>query len=319
VQQERTERTALVLGAGASLAYGFPLGQHLKQQILSAVEGHLRGRVEYDGRGGQSRVVDDLYGFPAELLQEFHEVFKYSAHPTIDQFLERKTKFRDLGAHLIAHVLLPLEQSNKLFPHSGWYAYLFECLGFEQDEPDISCLSIVTLNYERSLEHFLRKNIDYNCRQDREGFAHAKRSKLRIVHAHGSLGDYPSAPYGSTVTADSIRAAAKRIRIMSDNMEDSDDFKKAQELVAECDRAIFLGFGYHAQVLKGLFAKANISKMLFGGSGYGLSSSDQKNASDALGQHISFAQSGMDANSFIRSIALIRRFPVGTIVSHAWM
>jgi hypothetical protein len=303
MQNGRTERTVLVLGAGASKPYGFPLGHELKSIILESLRPVLvEGSTEWRG-------------FKIGLISEFQESFRYSALPTIDQFLEKKPKFRDLGAYLIARVLLPLENRNKLFPHSDWHGYLFECMNFDGDDLDPSFLSIVTLNYERSLEEFLTWNIQWNCHQDRIEHAHEKRKRIRIVHAHGSLGPYPEVPYGgggdAQVTEQALVDAAKNIKIVSDNLEDSPDFKIAQGLIAEADRVIFLGFGYHERVLKGLFAKAKLENMLIGGCGYGVRESDHKAACSAIGKHITVMQSGVDANGFIRHVPLVRETPPG--------
>jgi hypothetical protein len=196
-----------------------------------------------------------------------------------------------------------------LFPHSDWYAYLFESLNFENDEPDTSYLSVVTLNYDRSLEHFLTNNIGYNCGDDRETFAHQKRERIRIIHAHGSLGKYPDLAYGGNGQPDDLINAAKNIRIVSDKFEDAPDFVAAQSLIAEADRVVFLGFAYHEQVLRGLFAKTNPKDKLICGSAMNVDDSKRKSVQDILGRSIEFGQSGQDANGFMHGIELIRKNP----------
>ena len=172
--------TVFVLGAGASNPFGFPLGSELKNAMLN----HLRNP--------DFRRVLHTAGFGNDLIKNFAIALGYSFHPTIDIFLEKKTNFREIGAYVIARSLMPLEhQLQNLFPQKDWYGDLFTAMDFENEEPDSSLLSIVTLNYDRSLEHFLLKNIDYNCQHERTDFCHAKRHKIEVVHAHGSLGEYP--------------------------------------------------------------------------------------------------------------------------------
>ncbi len=225
------KRTVLVLGAGASHTYGFPLGSDLKQAMLGTLNQKNRQRLK-------------THGFDDALIQEFQDALRYGAHPTIDIFLEKKARFRELGSYLIASTLMPLERPRTLFTQKGWYGDVFRALSLDDDAPDTGNLGVVTLNYDRSLEHFLRKNTDYNCADSRIESAHSKREKIRIVHAHGSLGKYPDVPYGTKLDDEAtLRAAADSIKIVSDKLEDSEDFKNAQDLLAKAERIVFLGFG----------------------------------------------------------------------------
>ena len=236
-----TRPTVFVLGAGASKEYGFPLGNHLKDQMVLW--------------GARPEIQNQLtrLGFDKTLLADFREALHRTKHPTIDIFLEYKPSFRDIGAHLIAQTLIPKEAEGSLFPQRDWYAHLFDGLDFENDGPNARNLAIVTLNYDRSLEHFLRRNIDYNCRESRSQFAKEKLSQIRIVHAHGALGVYPDVAYGKgDPDDDTVHKAATQIKIVSDRLEDSADFQDAQKTIAWAERIVFLGFGYHRQTLASL-------------------------------------------------------------------
>ena len=98
------EETVFFLGAGASNPYGFPIGTLLKTHMISNLT------------NGDCKNALVKSGFESLLVKDFGEALIGTYHPTIDIFLEKKKKFRDLGAHLIAYTLLPCENHNLLFP-----------------------------------------------------------------------------------------------------------------------------------------------------------------------------------------------------------
>jgi len=97
-------KTVFVLGAGASKPYGFPLGIELKDTMIA----NLSNAV--------FQVVLKKHNFDQSLIDDFVEALPRTYHSTIDIFLEKKRKYREIGAYVIAHSLLPLENSNLLFP-----------------------------------------------------------------------------------------------------------------------------------------------------------------------------------------------------------
>jgi len=244
------------------------------------------------------------FGFNDKLIDDFNNALTFGAHPTIDIFLEKKTNFRDLGSYLIASTLMPLERHTSLFPQRDWYGDLFEALDFESEEPDASLPSVVTLNYERSLEHFLNLNIKYNCQDERVEFAHEKRRKLRIVHAHGSLGKYPEVDYGVSVNVDTLRNAAAGIKIVSDRLDDSPDFQEAQELISKATHIVFLGFGYDERTLSALLAKTELDTKHFYGTACGIKSDTIKRLQEMFGNQMIIG-SGETCHDFLGKIDLI--------------
>lgn len=285
--------TVFVLGAGASKPFGFPLGSELKNAMLN----HLRN--------SDFRRVLHTAGFGNDLITDFAIALGYSFHPTIDIFLEKKTNFREIGAYVIARSLMPFEhQLQNLFPQRDWYGDLFTALNFENAQPDSSLLSIVTLNYDRSFEHFLCKNIDYNCQHERTDFCHTKRQKIKVVHAHGSLGQYPGVPYGINVDdLETVRKAAENIQIVPDRLDDSPDFQKAQEIISKCDHIIFLGFGYNERTLSSLLAKTNLDEKHFYGTSFGLDESTRAKLKEVFGDKITLGDN-QDCCKLLESIGV---------------
>jgi hypothetical protein len=131
-------KTVLILGAGASNPYGFPLGKDLKDTIAQ----HTGDEV---GATGRKRYIEA--GFSPEEIAEFHTDLVRSINPTIDAFLEDRPSHRGIGAFAIAAVLMPPESESALFPPKDWYPRLFKELGLKDFESDssISALSPSTM------------------------------------------------------------------------------------------------------------------------------------------------------------------------------
>lgn len=279
--------TVLILGAGASRPYGFPLGSELKDQMIKSCS------------RPKARKVLLSAGFKDEIIGEIILALEGTYHPTIDIFLEKKTAFRSLGAHLIAYTLLAKERHRYLFPQKDWYANLYRLLDFESDTPDTGNLAIVTLNYERSLEHFLRKNIDFNCPDALLEVANDKLSRIEIVHAHGSFGPYPDVAYGQEPNAQGVvSAAAERIKIVSDRLDDSDAFRRARALIRDAANVVFLGFGYEPRTLALLFEDADPGTKTVLGTSYQLDKELEKSLTEFFSGRIKLGGKAVLCNAF---------------------
>ena len=283
------EPTVFILGAGASKPYGFPLGPDLKTHLL-----------ERTVAKSTRKSLKEL-GFDEPLIDSFRDALRFGVHTTIDTFLERKRNFRELGSYLIASTIMPMEKHEALFPQKDWYGTLFKMLSFEDDTPSASHLSIVTLNYDRSLEHFLRMNIDYNCRHDRVDFAHTKRRQIRFVHAHGCLGRYPDVMYGTGISdVNALRAAASSIKIVSDRLDDSPDFLEAQKIIADAKCIVIMGFGYNETTLSALMSQAKLDGVKCFGTAYGFNSDGHRKIKEYFNNRITLGAPGEGCNEFLK-------------------
>jgi len=285
--------TVLVLGAGASKPHGFPLGAELKMAILSYDEAVLKALREI--------------GHEDAATKKFQEALGYSIHPTIDIFLEKKNNFREIGAYFIAGTIGRHEVHAKLFPSGDWYGDLFAALDLENGERELPPISVVTLNYDRSLEHFLTKYIDYNCPHDCIELAHRKRQSLPIIHAHGSLGAYPDVEYGkASGNTEALRKAADSIKIVSDRLEDSPDFQKAQQALSNAQHIIFLGFGYDKRTLGALLEGVRVKDKQFYGTAVGLNADAKHSLTELFKSRIILGADHQSCTEFVRQIGLVR-------------
>lgn len=111
-----TRPTVLILGAGASQAYGFPLGADLLRGITDALGGTGSESPAQVLAEASRRSLGDVERFRSELLR--------ARRLSIDTFIEsRREDYDVIGRCAIAQHLLRLESDDGLFPslEKDWY------------------------------------------------------------------------------------------------------------------------------------------------------------------------------------------------------
>lgn len=237
-------KKVLVLGAGASHSYGFPLGGELRRRIL----GIGPYEAEHAGIIGSASEPIDV----AKIL-EFRKAFEFSQMYSIDAFLGRRPEFAEIGKRCIAAVLLGCESVDELISTGStrdhWYQYLFNQYSVN-DWPDLSFkdISIVTFNYDRSLEHFLHIALSNTYAKSSEE-VNKKLRGLRIVHVYGALSE--SLPdedgyfaYDGAINPRKVELAAQKLVVIPEGRNDSPNLVKARNWLESADRIAFLGFGF---------------------------------------------------------------------------
>jgi hypothetical protein len=252
--------TVLILGAGASQPYGFPLGNQLKQQIIGSTGANVSAQYH--------QMLEA--GFEEDEIDDFHTALVRSMNPTIDSFLEDRPSKRAIGAFAIAQMLMQLENEGGLFPHRDWYPRLFTELAFRESDSRPVVSAIISFNYDRSLEHFLTEVIVRTYEGDAQKAALRKLASIPIIHVHGVLGEYPAVPYSTTRNMEHIKAGAEGIKMIHDDLDDSDEFKKAKILISKADDILFLGFGYHERSIRRLGILENLDRSRIFGTVLGL-------------------------------------------------
>jgi hypothetical protein len=184
-----TTPTVLVLGAGASCPYGFPTGKELKVEICNAFS-----KPEAEG----CQFLSANTNHSADEFLQFGNAFLKSGQSSVDAFLEHRPEFLEVGKLAIAYCLIPREDEERLYQADekrggDWYGYLSEKLNATFEEFGNNELSIITFNYDRSLEHFLLNSLHYSHGKKFEECAETL-AKIPIIHVYGQLGEskYPS-------------------------------------------------------------------------------------------------------------------------------
>jgi hypothetical protein len=241
-----TKNTVLVLGAGASAEYGFPTGEELLRRLTR----ESRDETE-------NKLLESL-GL-LEKAKEFRKGLLYSATPSIDNYLSRKDE-DDLrvGKLALAYELAKCEVHDplmKLDIEDNWYRYLWHRMLVEWKTPEslvgANKISVITFNYDRSLEHFLTTVIANTFTRPIPNATKIRRRLVRaILHVYGSLGYYvpddiaEARAYEPIKSVEKLEQAAAQIEIIPEARENSGKFEGARKLLAGADQIGFLGFGF---------------------------------------------------------------------------
>ncbi len=265
-----TEKTVLVLGAGASAPYDFPSGEGLVRDVVAGL------------RNGSGLFECVRQRYPRELSQEFAD--RLVGTPSVDAFLEKKEngEFLDLGKSSIAAALLPKENERQMFEEYGqnWYRQLFSLLADDCPFDGLAenKLSIITFNYDRSLEHYLITALYKRHRGRRIEECREVLRAIKIIHVYGKLGRLPweeedkttdvphlrePVPFGEQALRETqvdtlfaqkhlLTVAAGNIQIISEGVDETDKIGEAVRLLGESSKVFILGFGFHPTNLRRL-------------------------------------------------------------------
>lgn len=278
-----TEHTVLVLGAGASLAYGLPLGKGLVEKICELLpsnnQQHMSGTTTtlYNELINNPKFIASWQTLhqtePYHALIEFRQRLKESNPKSIDAFLSRdfggaNEAFQLIGKLSIAYVISANEAIFKSLeiensPNTDhWYRYLWqECLNNgcrSFDDIKAKKLRIVSFNYDRSFEYFLGRRLaatyfappgtlfgeDLVESWAKPGFE-AVETDFEITHPYGTLGLLTKIPYGGQKNHHIHgMSMASNIQVIDEDRKDNTSFDKACNWLASARRVVFLGFSF---------------------------------------------------------------------------
>lgn len=260
-----SEETVIVLGAGASAPYGFPTGPLLTSAVISKL-------------GAESNEEFQLLakmGYDSDDINDFQTALAKSGKSSIDAFLEHRESLRDLGKAAMAACLIPGEQEGPLFgAKDRWYQQLFAALNAGPGDFAENKLSVITFNYDRSLEQYL-----HTCLTNSYGLSSPEAAKLvgsiPVIHVHGQLGklpwmsgDGPSRSYRPDLLPKSLEIARDSIRIVHEGINDP-IFQQASDILNAAQRIVFIGFGYDPTNVRRLRLDKDREHKFVGGSCFG--------------------------------------------------
>lgn len=235
--------TVLVLGAGASQPYGYPLGSGLRT-TLSSEDSDFIALVE---KAGHSR---------GEIIH-FMTEFGNSNLASVDVFLERRPALATLGRAMIAAAILRCEPAHL---QGDWYMYLWNLLA--QGAPTVdafrqNALRVITFNYDTSLERFLINSMRASYDVQLDLAKQVIDGTVQVIHVHGQI---PYKLAGSVVSPstpdpENVRDFASKIITLHQGEDNSREFSMARYWLAQTKRVLFLGFSYQADNVRRLLPR----------------------------------------------------------------
>ena len=271
-------RTVFVIGAGASLEVGLPVGTNLLETIVDLTH------FAFDfGRqtSGDPQIVEALKlildeGRDVTLLNEHLRAGRQLGQSaqqaiSIDNVIDalENPQIERLGKLGIARAILKAEAESPQFRpdpqthtldlrrfRDTWYSSLTKmlCEGVRRGQVDavFNNLEIINFNYDRCLEQYLQNSIsDYygvHIDQVRNAMEH-----LVIHRPYGMTGRLPWRPgegegvdFGSS-GAKELANVAQQIRTFTEQIEEGERLEAMRTAIAGADRIVFLGFAFHRQ------------------------------------------------------------------------
>ena len=235
------KKTCLLLGAGASKHLGFPLGFDLRQKML------------FELHGQKDKLADKLpedFKRSGEDLSLFYDRLAYGNWPSPDAFLEKHGEFIKTGKYLMCRLIAEHETIWGITAHGGWYEKLVSAVHVDDPrELKDNRLSIVTFNYDRSIDFRLHKYVENQFGIESSEAWRILQDSIPIVHVHGTLGQYPNSPYGDQGRS---YERGQDIKIISEIEDGIDEFRLASKLLNEAERVVVFGFGFAADNVRRL-------------------------------------------------------------------
>jgi hypothetical protein len=234
------------------MPYGFPSG-----------EGLLRAARRYDAQ----QLREQVRPLPSIHVPALESALKGTLARSIDAMLETRLDIVDAGKAFMARWLLNCEGRFRDTPDDSdhrWYETLWAACDLGSLEAfRATPLTLLTYNYDRSLEFALARSLQETFRASEIACAEALDC-IGPIHLHGQLGILPSftdsphlaVPFGgdaSQITDDNCSTAARAIKIVHEPTPQDEAFMRARSALGAAERVIFLGFGY---------ARTNVERLL---------------------------------------------------------
>jgi hypothetical protein len=224
-------KTLLVLGAGASVPYGYKTSNGLV------------GSISTEKRG--------LYN---QEEKDFISLFEKSPSRTIDEFVFQNPSKKELAQKIIAKAICEYEaqyatqpwidKGKKTHQDNDWYKiFVATLLSGVQKPEDIlkNNISVITFNYDVSFERYTTEalqNVEI-LKQGTKDYGKEFCEKFfneNVLHVYGKIGDVKS--YGKR----NLEDCYKNIKFIDDK---DNNPQEVGALIEDVERVFIFGFGFH--------------------------------------------------------------------------
>jgi hypothetical protein len=295
-----------VVGAGASVEVGLPMGSALLEQIVQL--------THYSFDFSRLKTGDNTIFEALKIsLNEGREVDKLNEHLraarqlgqsaqqalSIDNVIDalEDPKVELVGKMGIVRAILKAESASQSFKHpdhmadsldltrfkDSWYSSLTKLLTENIRRSEIGSifdnLTIINFNYDRCLEHYLPISLSsyYGLPVDEIREVMANLPIYRPYGVAGRLpwqrGEAPSVHFGAC-SPGQLAQVVQQVRTFTERVEEGAELQQMRQAVAEADRIVFLGFAFHRQNVE-LIANAVQDHTEIVATAYAISASDK--------------------------------------------
>lgn len=308
-------KTVFVIGAGASVEVGLPMGSELLKQIVQLVQIRFEQFRQSSGDPGILEAIKLC-------VNEGREVEKTNQHLiaarqlgesakqalSIDNVIDalEDPQIELVGKLGIVRAILKAESSSPAFKrvdnipdtldlskfNDAWYSSLTKLLTENVRKSQITGifdnLEIVNFNYDRCLEHYLPISLAsyYGLKPDTIRDAMQGLTIHRPYGVAGRLpwqkGDAPSVGFGEG-SPQQLADVSQQVRTFTERVEEGEELAAMRAAIASADRVVFLGFAFHRQNVELLAQKMQDHSELVA-TAYQISKSDKSVIEDELGK-----------------------------------
>lgn len=250
--------TVFILGAGASVPYGYPTGDALLKMISSLGSDQLFTKFLNDISVTESPMRPAKLN---DLLDPFTTDLAESGLLSVDSFIVVKPQYAQICKFAITYLLLKIESDNRnsISENEDWYRHLYHNFIDKKSFEEIlkSKVSFITFNYDVSLDGFFLKAINSKFPGQAETFF----KNVEILHVHGKIRTLPWESNSITNTPMNFRFDMNKrfyvwnsslgIRFAFDEAAQT-AIQRARDLIQKAQNVYFLGFGFHADNMEKL-------------------------------------------------------------------
>lgn len=282
------KNTVFVLGAGASAPFGYPTGNELTQKIC--YDSQPLGIAKLLTTENDERVDVE------QTIIRLRQNFERSGKQSIDLFLKDSPEYKNLGKQIIASILLPKENEDRLFDRkneNNWYLPFWNMIDHSFENIDKHDLHFITFNYDRSLEHFLFTALynSYSGKISSDKCA-AKINSTDIIHAYGCLAHLPwqdsfgeaRAYTPNAVSRNDLEGSVNNLFLLGEereNQQQSAKLDKIKKIMAKATFIYFIGFSFDEENLNILGDDFKNADYIWGTS-FGLGKVKEERAKDLI-------------------------------------
>ncbi len=245
-----------IIGAGASVPYGFPDGFELIQKLRGLKYNDELIRKLYktkDAISERELSPSGIIDMRVSVISKWESRIKESVILTIDQFLKNhkdEKDFYEFGKIIIANLILEYEAMAKIpnkkrggLDSIDWIQYLLTEIDTSEDwESKLLNSSFISYNYDRVLEIFIQNylRVDKNLTPD-EAAEFIKN--MNIYHINGYIGDLQTVTFGRTENLN-LPEIANSFRTVWDQSSEYPILNEAKEKIIESEKIYILGTSF---------------------------------------------------------------------------